>query len=107
MVRSHHGGSRPCPIAQVVGHRPTDRARQGQCPEGGGDADRRLSPTGTLPPAPPSRSRLGPLTKENQHMLLRKRFLSLAAVASLAVAGVACSDDGGTDTGTDTTDTGD
>ncbi|HSK24497.1 MAG TPA: hypothetical protein VK906_15030 [Egicoccus sp.] len=30
-------------------------------------------------------------------MLLRKRFLSLAAVASLAVAGVACSDDGGTD----------
>lgn len=39
-------------------------------------------------------------------MLLRKRFLSLAAVASLAVAGAACSDDGGseTDTGTETTE---
>lgn len=39
-------------------------------------------------------------------MLLRKRFLSLAAVASLAVAGVACSDDGGSETDTTTEDTG-
>jgi hypothetical protein len=37
-------------------------------------------------------------------MLLRKRFLSLAAVGALAVMGVACDDDNGTDT-TDTTDT--
>ena len=38
-------------------------------------------------------------------MLLRKRFLSLAAVGALAVMGVACDDDNGTtDDTTDTTD---
>jgi hypothetical protein len=38
-------------------------------------------------------------------MLLRKRFLSLAAVGALAVMGVACDDDGDTTDDTTTDDT--